>query len=156
MLTCYRVLIIDQNSEIMICGNFLLEMLNWRWGPSSAYAEELAHQSFRSWFRILGGDTVCWPLSLETANHGITLLGGDLNLTSVGGRLVVLIRCWNGFLIQGSSRRNHCRDSSAVCRLWLWARGFGHLHGQFSASCFPSSLVHLGEDPQGPPYNLNF
>ena len=37
----------------------------------------------------LGGDTVCWPLPQETANHGITSSGGDVYLTSVGGRLVV-------------------------------------------------------------------
>ena len=29
MLTCYRVLMIDQDSNIVIYGNFLLKMLNW-------------------------------------------------------------------------------------------------------------------------------
>ena len=41
------MLIIDQYCKIMICRNFLLRCWNRRWGPSSASAEELAHQSFQ-------------------------------------------------------------------------------------------------------------
>ena len=131
------VLIVDQNSNIVICGNFLLEMLNWRWGPSSAYAEELAYQSFRSWFRIWGEIRFAGPSHRQQQITELLCRGVTCIWPLFEAGLLFLIRCWNGFLNQGSSRHNHCLDSSAGCTLFWWALWASTL----TIFCLVSSLL---------------